>query len=37
MPVAYDYIIKGQTVESYEVDQATGDSKVKTHKMFLIL
>ena len=34
MPTAYDYIISGQTVESYEVDQATGDSRIKHIKMF---
>ena len=34
MPTAYDYIISGQTVERYEVDQATGDSKIKHIKMF---
>ena len=34
MPTAYDYIISGQIVESYEVDQATGDSKIKHIKMF---
>jgi len=34
MPVAYDYMLKGQVVESYGVDQATGSSKVKHIKMF---
>jgi len=34
MPTAYDYMISGQIVESYEVDQATGDSKIKHIKMF---
>jgi len=34
MPVAYDYVLKGQVVESYEVDQATGSSKVKHIKLF---
>ena len=34
MPVAYDYMLKGQVVESYEVDQATGSSKVKHIKLF---
>ena len=34
MPVAYDYMIGGQIVESYEVDQATGNSKIKHIKMF---
>ena len=34
MPTAYDYIISGQTVDRYEVDQATGDSKIKHIKMF---
>ena len=34
MPTAYDYIISGQVVERYEVDQATGDSKIKHIKMF---
>ena len=33
-PNSYDYIIGGQTVESYIVDQATGNSKVKHIKMF---
>ena len=36
MPTSYDYVIGGQTVESYLVDQATGKSKVK-HINFLIL
>ena len=34
MPVAYDYMLKGQVVESYDVDQATGASKVKHIKLF---
>ena len=34
MPVAYDYMLKGQIVESYDVDQATGGSKVKHIKLF---
>ena len=34
MPVAYDYVLRGQILESYEVDQASGDSKVKHIKMF---
>ena len=34
MPQSYDYIIGGQIVESYEVDQATGNSKIKHIKMF---
>jgi len=34
MPVAYDYVVRGQILESYEVDQASGDSKVKHIKMF---
>jgi len=34
IPVAYDYMLKGQVVESYGVDQATGGSKVKHIKMF---
>ena len=34
MLVAYNYIIGGQTVDSYEVDQATGNSKIKHIKLF---
>lgn len=34
MPQSYDYMIGGQIVESYEVDQATGNSKIKHIKMF---
>jgi len=34
MPMAYEYIIGGQTVESYAVDQATGNSKIKHIKLF---
>ena len=34
MPVAYDYVLKGQVVESYLVDQATGSSKIKHIKLF---
>ena len=34
MPVAYDYMLKGQIVESYDVDQSTGASKVKHIKLF---
>ena len=34
MPVAYDYMLKGQIVESYIVDQSTGASKVKHIKLF---
>ena len=33
-PNSYDYIIGGQTVESYIVDQSTGNSKVKHIKLF---
>ena len=33
-PNSYDYVIGGQTVESYLVDQSTGNSKVKHIKMF---
>ena len=33
-PMAYDYIIGGQTVESYDVDQATGNSRIKHIKLF---
>jgi len=29
MPQSYDYVLNGNIVESYEVDQATGNSKVK--------
>ena len=32
--MAYDYIIGGQTVESYDVDQATGNSRIKHIKLF---
>ena len=31
--MAYDYIIGGQTVESYDVDQATGNSRIKHIKL----
>lgn len=34
MPLSYDYIIGGQTIDSYAVDQATGNSKVKHIKYF---
>ena len=34
MPLAYEYLISGQVVDSYEVDQATGNSKVKHIKLF---
>lgn len=34
MPISYDYIIGGQSVDSYSVDQATGNSKVKHIKYF---
>jgi HK97 family phage portal protein len=34
MPVAYDYVLKGQVIESYEVDQTTGNSKIKHIKLF---
>ena len=34
MPLAYDYLISGQVVDSYEVDQATGNSKIKHFKLF---
>ena len=34
MPLSYDYIIGGQAVDSYTVDQATGNSKVKHIKYF---
>ena len=34
MPQSYDYMIGGRIVESYEVDQATGNSKIKHIKMF---
>jgi len=33
-PEAYHYIIGGQVVESYDVDQATGKSKIKHIKLF---
>ena len=33
-PTSYDYVINGQTVDSYEVDQATGNSRVKHLKLF---
>ena len=33
-PEAYHYIIGGQVVDSYEVDQATGKSKIKHIKLF---
>ena len=33
-PNSYDYVIGGQTVESYLVDQSTGNSKVKHIKLF---
>jgi HK97 family phage portal protein len=34
MPQSYDYVLNGNIVESYEVDQATGNSKVKHIKLF---
>ena len=34
MPLGYDYLISGQVVDSYEVDQATGNSKIKHIKLF---
>ena len=34
MPLAYDYILSGQIQESYDIDQATGNSKVKHIKLF---
>ena len=34
MPLMYDYIIGGQMVDSYEVDQATGNSRIKHIKLF---
>ena len=34
IPKAYDYIIGGQIANSYEVDPATGNSKVKHIKLF---
>ena len=34
MPLAYDYVLSGNVVESYEVDQATGNSKIKHIKLF---
>ncbi len=34
MPQSYDYMIGGKIVESYLVDQATGNSKIKHIKMF---
>ena len=34
MPLSYDYIIGGQAIDSYQVDQATGNSKVKHIKFF---
>ena len=34
IPKAYDYIIGGQVANSYEVDPATGNSKVKHIKLF---
>ena len=33
-PEAYNYMIGGQVVESYEVDQASGKSKIKHIKLF---
>ena len=34
IPDAYNYMVGGQIVESYEVDQATGKSKIKHIKLF---
>ena len=34
MPDAYDYVIGGNVIESYLVDQATGGSKIKHIKLF---
>ena len=34
IPEAYNYLVGGQVIESYEVDQATGKSKVKHIKLF---
>lgn len=34
MPQSYDYVLNGNIVESYEVDQASGNSKVKHIKLF---
>lgn len=34
MPDAYEYVIGGNVIESYLVDQATGNSKIKHIKLF---
>ena len=34
IPEAYNYLVGGQVIESYDVDQATGKSKVKHIKLF---
>ena len=34
IPDAYNYVISGQTIESYEVDPGTGKSKIKHIKLF---
>ena len=34
MPLAYDYVLNGNVVESYQVDQANGNAKVKHTKLF---
>ena len=34
IPKAYDYMIGGQVANSYDVDQATGNSKIKHIKLF---
>ena len=34
IPDAYNYMVGGQIVDSYEVDQATGKSKIKHIKLF---
>ena len=34
MPLAYDYILGGHIQESYDIDQATGASKIKHIKLF---
>jgi HK97 family phage portal protein len=34
MPLSYDYVLGGNIVDSYEVDQATGNSKIKHIKLF---
>jgi|MDSV01.1.fsa_nt_gb HK97 family phage portal protein len=34
MPLSYDYVLNGNVVESYQVDQASGNAKVKHTKLF---